>query len=105
MTRLFITYNLRKGVSREQYRRWSREVDQVIFSRFPAIRAYSVYEIEGAERGEPFCEIVEEIEVDSWDEWVRVNGYRDYPEMKDVMKEWLELCDPDSVQVLYGSKI
>src|SRR5438094_4605974 len=39
--RVFITYKLRKGVSRDRYRRWSREVDQVVASRQPGVLSYA----------------------------------------------------------------
>ena len=98
MARVFIMYRLRRGVSREQYRRWSREVDQVVASRQPGVLSYRVFEVTGSGKGDAPCDILEDIEVESREAWEKVN---DYPEMKPVVKEWLELCDPDSVSVLY----
>jgi hypothetical protein len=98
MVRVFITYKLRRGVSRDHYRRWSREVDQAVASRQPGVLSYRVFEVSGSGKGDAPCDIVEEIEAESREAWEKVN---EYPEMKPVVKEWLELCDPDSVSVLY----
>jgi REDY-like protein HapK len=100
--RVFITYKLRMGVSRDRYRRWSREVDQVVASRQPGVLSYAVYEVGGTAKGEAPYDVVEDIEVESREAWDKVNGY---PEMQPVVKEWLDLCDPDSVSVVYASPI
>ncbi len=100
--RVFITYKLRRGVSRDRYRQWSREVDQVVLARQPGVLSYAVFEVVGTPKGEAPSDFVEDIEVESREAWEKVNGY---PEMQPVVKEWLELCDPDSVSVVYASPI
>lgn len=102
MVQVFIRYKLQPGVSREEFNKWSREVDQVIAARQPGVRSYKIYEIEGAGTGEPDCDYVEDIEADSREAWEQVNGY---PEMKEVVEGWLKLCDPDSVRVVYGKEV
>lgn len=102
MTMVIITYNLAEGVTREQYREWSRTVDQVIAGRQPGIRRYEVFEVEGAGVGEADTDVVEVIEADSVEAWEKVNGY---PEMKPVYESWLELADPESVKLLYARSV
>ena len=102
MVRVFISYRLKDGVSRDEYRKWSREVDKVIASRQPGVRSYKIFEIQGAGKGEPGFDYMEDIEADSREAWEKVNGY---PEMKEVVDGWMKLCDPDSVQVTYGTEV
>ena len=102
MVHVFITYKLRKGTSWERYRQWSREVDQVVVARQPGVMRYTVFEVAGTATGEPSCDFVEDIEVESREAWEKVN---EYPEMQPVVKQWLEFCDPDSVKVLYGATV
>lgn len=102
MTMVIITYNLAEGVSREQYREWSRTIDQVVGGRQPGISRYEVFEVDAAGVGEADTDVVEVIEVDSVEAWEKVNGY---PEMRPVYESWLKIADPDSVKVLYGSVI
>jgi hypothetical protein len=99
---VFITYRLRKGASRENYRQWSREVDQVVLIRQPDVIRYTVCEVVGTAVGEPSCDFVEDIQVESREAWEKVN---DYPDMQPVVKQWLEFCDPDSVKVVYGATV
>jgi hypothetical protein len=99
---VLITYKLRPGVTLDRFRRWSRDVDQVILLKQPGVRRYQVLEVTARPKGEAPFDIVENIDVESREAWEKVNGY---PDMVPVVKEWLELCDPDSVSVVYGSAI
>jgi hypothetical protein len=99
---VFITYRIRDGVSREEYRKWSRERDQPTASRQPGVRKYDIYEIEGTDEGEPWTDIVEVIEADSWEAWLAVD---ELPEMKDAYQEFVDISQPDSVTNIYGRKI
>jgi len=100
---VIITYKLNEDVTREQYREWSRAVDQPLASRQPGVISYEIYEIEGAGGdGEPFCDIVEMIEAESWEAWQAVN---EQPEMKEAVEQFFAIAKRGSVQVLYGNKI
>ena len=70
--------------------------------RQPGVRRYQVLEVTARPKGEAPFDIAENIDVESREAWEKVNGY---PEMVPVVEEWLELCDPDSVSVVYGSAI
>jgi hypothetical protein len=99
---IWITYELKDGVSREEYRKWSREVDQPAASAQPGVRNYEIYEVEGTEEGEPWADVVEVIEADSWDAWMAVDKA---PDMAKPVEEFWAICKPESVKVLYGKKI
>jgi len=100
--RVYITLKHLMCVSRARYRRCSRELDQGSASRQPGVLSYAVYEVGGTAKGEAPYDVVEDIEVESREAWDKVNGY---PEMQPVVKEWLDLCDPDSVSLVYASPI
>jgi hypothetical protein len=99
---VIITYNLAEGVTREQYREWSRTVDQVIGGRQPGINRYEVFEVTGVGTGASEADIVEVIEADSVEAWEKVNGY---PEMKPVYESWLKIADPESVTLVYADVV
>jgi hypothetical protein len=100
--KVFVSYRLRPSVSVEQYKTWSREIDQRITPGQKGIIRFEVYCIEGADKGEPFCQIVEDIEVESFQaftETVKGSG------MAYVMETFGKLVDESTVQTVYGSKI
>jgi len=99
---VWITYKIKEGVSREEYRRWSRESDQPAASSQPGIRSYEIYEVQSPEEGESPADIVEVIVADSWEAWLAVDQA---PEMKEVVEQFWQICQPDSVRELYGQRI
>jgi hypothetical protein len=103
VVRVFITYKLNEGVTREQYREWSRTVDQPMASRQPGVISYEIYEVESSgDGGEPFCDVVEVIEAESKEAWQGVN---DRPEMKEAVEQFFEIARRGSIDVVYTSKI
>jgi hypothetical protein len=102
MQKVFVSYKLRPGVTIEQYEAWSREVDQRITPGQNGIIRFEVYRIEGADKGEPFCQIVEDIEVESYEifaETVKSRG------MEYIIETFGKLADESTVNMVYGSKI
>ena len=61
MHKIFVMYRLKGGVTMEQYKTWSREIDQRITPGQPGMIRFEVYAIEGAEKGDPFVQVVEDI--------------------------------------------
>jgi hypothetical protein len=100
--KIWITYELKDGVSPQRYREWSRAVDQPAASAQPGVREYQIYEVEGAEDGRPWADVVEVIEADSWEAWQAVDSA---PEMAQPVAEFWDICKPESVKVLYGRRI
>jgi hypothetical protein len=102
VVKVFVTYRLKPGVTWEDYEKWSIEVDQPTAGHLPGIIRYEIYRIEGASEGEPFCDVVEDIEVESWADWADVNSY---PVMQRVVEGWKALSDQSTVNMVYGSAI
>ena len=71
MHKMYVMYNLKPGVTMEQYRLWSKEIDQRITPGQPGMIRFEIYEMLGSETGgEPFLQIVEDIEVEDFDAWM-----------------------------------
>jgi uncharacterized protein (TIGR02118 family) len=102
MVKVFITYNLNDDVTREQYRQWSRTVDQPMASRQPGVLKYEINEIEGAGSGESPYDIIEVIDAESLEAWQAVN---DQPEMKEAVEQFFQIAKRGSISVTYGQKI
>jgi hypothetical protein len=102
MVEVVITYKLKPGVTREEYRRWSLETDQPIASKQPGVLSYKVIEIEGGDTAEPSFDILEVIQATSWEAWKQA-GERE--EMQPLITRFLELCEPSTVQMLSGREI
>jgi hypothetical protein len=100
MQRVFVMYNLKKGVSMDEYKKWSREVDQKVTPKQPGVKSFKVFEIKGAEKGASPYQIVEDIEVDSWDAWQKVVKN---DAMKNVIAQWPG--DGTTSVVIYGDQI
>ena len=99
---VFITYQLEPGVTMEEFREFSKEVDQPIASVQPGVIEYEHFEIEGADEGKPDVDIVEVIVAESWDAWLEVDNR---PEMKPIFEGFLRMAKDDTVKTFYGSKI
>jgi hypothetical protein len=102
MQKVFVMYRLKPGVSIEDYKKWSVEVDQKITPFQPGCYRFEVYEIEGAEKGESPYQIVEDIDVESWESWQKVVAS---PGMKKVVESWGKYGDESTLKVIYGRKI
>ena len=102
MQKVFVMYKLKPGVTIEEYREWSTSVDQKITPFQPGVHRFEVYEIEGAEKGKPEYQIVEDIDVESWEEWQKTLSGE---EMKKVVESWGQYGDESPLMVMYGRKI
>jgi hypothetical protein len=100
MVTVFITYRLKPGVTREEYDAWSVNIDQPTASRQPGVHRYEIFAVD--EGDETSWDYVEVIDADSREAWEKVNGY---PEMQPVAARFFELCDRDSVRVVYSRKV
>ena len=102
MQKVFVSYKLRPGITQQQYAAWSREIDQRITPGQDGVIRFEVYLIEGADKGEPFCQVVEDIEVEDYAAFAEtVQG----PGMAYIMETIGEYVDVSTVQTVYGSKI
>lgn len=102
MIKVFVMYKLKMGVSLEDYWKWSIELDQKITPFQPGVYRYEVFTIEGAKKGESPYQIVEEIEIESFEQWQEVVNSE---AMKEVVKTWQNYADESSVKTIYGKKV
>src|SRR5215216_130498 len=102
MQKIFVMYRLKQGVTMDLYKAWSREIDQRITPGQPGMIRFEVYAIEGAEKGEPFVQVVEDIEVEDAREWFATANKSG---MAYVQETIANLIDPESLQVIYGRRI
>jgi hypothetical protein len=102
MQKIFVMYKLKQGVTMDQYRAWSKEIDQRITPGQPGMIRFEVYAIDGAEKGDPFVQVVEDIEVTDAHEWFATASK---PGMAYVQETIAELIDPTTLQVIYGTRI
>ena len=102
MQKVFVMYKLKPGVSIEEYRKWSISLDQKVTPFMPGVHRFEVYEIEGAEKGEPQYQIVEDVDVDSWEAWQKVVASE---AMKEVVETWGNYGDESTLRMIYGKKI
>ena len=100
--KVFISYDLAPGVTREQYNTWSKEVDQPLASRQPGVLAYEIYWVEGASVGESPGQVMEVIEAESWEAWQKVN---EYPEMLAAVASFFEIAKKGTIRVSHGTTI
>lgn len=102
MHKIFVLYRLKKGVDMEQYKRWSKEIDQRITPAQPGMIRFEVYEVMGSDKGEPFVQVVEDIEVQDFDAWMETCRQ---PGRAYVQETIAELIDQSTLKIVYGERI
>jgi hypothetical protein len=102
MNRVFVMYKLKKGVTIEDYKKWSREVDQKITPFQKGVKSFEPYEIKKSMKKEIPFDVVEDVVVESWEAWEEVQKSK---AMERVNKDWVNLADEESVIMIYGEKI
>jgi len=91
-------YNLKPGISIEEFKKWSKEVDQKTAPKQKSVYSFEVIEVKGNENGAKY-QIAEVIKVDSNEAWKEDLKTE---EMKKVLEQWDKLCDGTSVVTWYG---
>lgn len=102
MQKVFVMYKLKPEVSIEDYRKWSVSLDQKVTPFQPGVYRFEVYTIEGAEKGESPYQIVEDIEVESFEQWQKIVNSK---AMKEVIETWSNYGDESTLKVIYGKKV
>lgn len=103
MHKMYVMYNLKPGVTIEQYRLWSKEIDQRITPGQPGMIRFEVYEMIGSETGgEPFLRIVEDIEVEDFDAWMETTRREGMAYVESTLPS---LIDESSRKIMYGKRI
>lgn len=108
MVKVFCMYRLKDGVTREDYERWSREVDQQIIPRLDGCTRFETYAIDAADDSinegnrQAAYDYIDDIEVESWEAWqASLTG----PAGAEVVRQWLTYADLDSVTIVYGHRV
>lgn len=96
--RIFTTYKLKPGVPAEKFAEWSRTVDQPVCIAKPVCQSMSVYIVDGGNQKD-LPAVVEVVEATSFEEWEAATSAPDHAE---IMEQWNELADADSVLCVYG---
>jgi hypothetical protein len=101
-TKVFVFYNLKEGVDLEEFKKWSRAVDQPICNSMEACHSFEVFLVQGEATGKPFQMVVENIDVDSWEAWQDTMKLDAFSKIND---EWPRFGDADSAIAIYCEKI
>jgi hypothetical protein len=99
MQKLIVTYKLLPGVSLYQHKVWSCAVEQRITATEPAVIRFEVYAVEGAHGGEPYCDIIENIELESYDAFAKV---LEGEGMRYCMETFPRFVDVSTVKLVYA---
>ena len=97
-----LAYNLKKDVTKEQYYNFSQKLDQPKTPTIRGVRSFKPVEIKGSDQDELPYQIVEVIDVESWERWQEI---MESSEFKDVVDGWLEVADVDSLVTTYGELV
>lgn len=98
-----ITYDLADGITREEFRRWSSEIDQPTVLKLPGINRYDIFEVDRVEEGGPMPDIIDVIEAESLDAWLAADGH---PSMTEIVSDFFErICKEGSIRTYYTTKI
>lgn len=101
-TKVIVFYKLKAGVTLDEYKRWSREVDQRLTPSQPAVNRFEPHVVMGGQGGGENYEIFEDLEVESWDAW---QAALESEAMKPVAEGWPEVADESSLVIMYGSRL
>lgn len=99
MQTIIMIYKLKKGVSIEEYKKFSLKTDQPFIISFKSIIDFSVNVIEGPKKE---WDVFEVIKIQSYKDWEKIS---ESDEMKNHVLEWVKYADEASVKIFYGNKI
>jgi hypothetical protein len=101
-TRVFTFYNLNEGVDVEEFKEWSRRVDQPTCARMSSCERFDVYLIGGGTDNMPSFDVVEDIDVESWEAWQRT---QESEEFSQIIREWPKYGNAASLMSVFCEKI
>lgn len=101
-TRVFTFYRLNEGVDVTEFMEWSRRVDQPTCNRMDSCHSFEVFLVRGEARGQGFYDVVEDIEVESWQAW---QDTLVSPAFAKVADEWPKYGDESSLLSIHCDKI
>ena len=109
MPKVVVIYKLKPGATMEQYKKFSKEIDQVITPKQKVVEKFEVYEVDEYIRGageiqkdNPPYQVFELIDVKDFGEWIRTTQSEGF---KPVGDGWVKVGDAGTIIVLSGKKI
>lgn len=102
MQKVINLYNLKPGANMDEFKKWSREVDQKTVPRQEGVRSFEVIEIKASEKEDFSYQIAEIIDVDRYEMWQKALKTE---EMKKVVQQWRKWGDESSVITFYGDLV
>lgn len=103
-------FNLKKGVSKNDYKKWAKEVDMNVSKKIPGIKSFEIFEISKVKEKEIIdkiesksdYEFMEVVKLDNLDSW---NKMYELDFMKEVIEEWYKFVDKYSIKAFYANEI
>ena len=94
---------LRVGVGQREFERFSTEVDQPVCLAQDVVLAFDAFAVVRRDLGVPAVDIVEVMELSSWDGWVEVRDNLDA--MRPVTAGFERLVDPATVRTIFARRL
>lgn len=94
---------LRDGATVDAFSKFSAELDQPTCLAQTAVQGFSAFAVRRRDPGAPAIDIVEVMQVSSWDEWVETRDA--LPEMASLTREFDKLVDAAAVRTLFATPI
>ena len=101
-TQVFTFYRLNEGVDVEEFKKWSRTVDQPTCHRMPAVHSFDVFINQGEVNGKPFFDVVENIVVESWEAWQETQKSEAFAH---VVADWPRFGDGSTFTSIHCEKV
>jgi len=94
---------LRPGIAQDSFTKFSTEIDQPICLAQDAVLGFEAFAVVSRDPGAPSVDIVEVMEVTSWERWVQT---RDRLEaMKPVTDGFEQLVEPTAVRTIFARRV
>lgn len=100
--RVFTFYKLRPNVDIEEFKEWSRTVDQPTCHRMTACHRFEVFIVKGEASGKDAYDVIEDIEVESWEDWQATLVSKEFAQ---VAEEWPRFGDESSLYSVHCERI
>jgi hypothetical protein len=109
LSKVIVIYKLKPGATMEQYKKFSKEIDQLITPKQKVVEKFEVFEvtdyIEGSgapeKKNAPF-QVFEIVDVKDFGEWVKTTQSEGF---KKVIDGWAKVGDGSTLVMLGGNKI
>lgn len=101
-TKVFTTYNLKPETDIDEFLDFSRNIDQPTCAKMAACESFEVYIVRGEVSGKPVFQIIENIDVVSWEAWQETLASEEFAE---VARLWPRYADESSLVSVYTERI